>query len=78
MVRIVARGGETIGQLCERAIEIQKVSGDDTVVMVHNGLVMQVFSNPLHCQTYLWNILTDMRNERRMQLPEYLIDKETN
>jgi hypothetical protein len=73
MVRVDAKGGETIFQAAERAVEIAKVAGD-RVTLVFNGLIIPVSADPAKSVTSLYEILTDLRNEHKIKLPSYYED----
>jgi propanediol dehydratase small subunit len=70
MVRVDARGGETIAKAAERAVEIAKVAGD-RVQLVFNGLMMDVSSDPAKNVCILYDVLHDLRNEHKIKLPSY-------
>lgn len=71
MIRIDAKGGETINVAAARAVKVAEVA-DDNVELIFNGLKLHVNKDPAKSVVHLYNVLTDLRNERKIKLPEYL------
>jgi hypothetical protein len=74
VITVNAKGGETIHIAASRAIAVSEVA-DDSVELIFNGIKLRAFKDPAKSLVFLYEVLTDFRNERKIKLPDYLEDK---